>query len=256
MSGPRGARCERRGGRLLRAVLSAPPAAKLTVTPHVCSHLEKLRKRYAEDQKFRQKKIAYASAYQKAHYEEISARRRRRRESDPAYRQKLVDATQAYYQAHKKQLTEQLRRRRQTDPEHRDKVRARERKASRARDAMTRRKHRLRCVYGISLEEYDAMLDRQGGVCAICKKKPDEGKVLFVDHCHVTGMCAGSSATNATWYWHSATTTPTSCALPSPICRPHVIATGRKRARPGIPAIGVWHAWICVADDSAPTREC
>jgi Recombination endonuclease VII len=191
MSGPRGARCERRGGRLLRAVLSAPPAAKLTVTPHVCSHLEKLRKRYAEDQKFRQKKIAYASAYQKAHYEEISARRRRRRESDPAYRQKLVDATQAYYQAHKKQLTEQLRRRRQTDPEHRDKVRARERKASRARDAMTRRKHRLRCVYGISLEEYDAMLDRQGGVCAICKKKPDEGKVLFVDHCHMTGMVRG-----------------------------------------------------------------
>jgi Recombination endonuclease VII len=56
---------------------------------------------------------------------------------------------------------------------------------------MTRRKHRLRCVYGISLEEYDAMLDSQGGVCAICKKKPDEGKALFVDHCHVTGRVRG-----------------------------------------------------------------
>jgi hypothetical protein len=56
---------------------------------------------------------------------------------------------------------------------------------------MGRRKHRLRCIYGISLEEYDAMLDRQGGVCAICKRKPDEGKALFVDHCHVTGRVRG-----------------------------------------------------------------
>jgi Recombination endonuclease VII len=158
---------------------------------HVCSHLEQLRKRYAEDQEFRQKKIAYACAYQKAHKAEIRERRRRRRETDPAYRQKLLAAAQAYYEAHKEELTEDLRRRRQTDPEYRDKLLARERKQSRARDPMSRRKHRLRCIYRISLEEYDAMLNRQGGVCAICKKKPDEGKVLFVDHCHVTGQVRG-----------------------------------------------------------------
>src|SRR5262245_35902897 len=35
------------------------------------------------------------------------------------------------------------------------------------------------------------MLDRQGGVCAICRKKPDKGKPLCVDHCHVTGMVRG-----------------------------------------------------------------
>jgi Recombination endonuclease VII len=171
MSGPRGARCERRGGRLLRAISSAPPAAKFTGARHVCSHLEQLRKRYAEDQEFRQKKIAYACAYHKAHKEEISARRRRRREADPAYRQKLLAAAQAYREAHKEELSERRRRKRQTDPEHRDK--------------------RLRYIYGISLEEYGAMLARQGGVCAICKKKPDKGKVLFVDHCHVTGRVRG-----------------------------------------------------------------
>ena len=170
MSGPRGARCERRGGRLLRAISSAPPAAKFTGARHVCSHLEQLRKRYAEDQEFRQKKIAYACAYHKAHKEEISERRRRRRETDPAYRQKLLAAAQAYREAHKEELSGRRRRR---------------------RDPMARRKHRLRCIYGISLEEYDAMLDRQGGVCAICKKKPDEGKALFVDHCHITGRVRG-----------------------------------------------------------------
>jgi Recombination endonuclease VII len=137
----------------------------------VCSHLEQLRKRYAEDEEFRQKKIAYACAYHKAHKKEILERRRRRRETDPAYRQKLVAAAKAYREANKEELSERRRRKRQTDPEHRDK--------------------RLRYIYGISLEEYDAMLERQGGVCAICKKAPARGKVLFVDHCHVTGRVRG-----------------------------------------------------------------
>jgi hypothetical protein len=136
----------------------------------VCSHLEQLRKRYAEDQEFRQKKIAYASAYYKAHKEEIRERLRRKWETDPAYRQKRIAAAQAYREAHKEELSGRRGRR---------------------RDPMGRRKHRLRCIYGISLEEYDAMLDRQGGVCAICKRKPDEGKALFVDHCHVTGRVRG-----------------------------------------------------------------
>jgi len=35
------------------------------------------------------------------------------------------------------------------------------------------------------------MLAHQGGVCAICKRKPDKGKPLCVDHCHVTGMVRG-----------------------------------------------------------------
>jgi Recombination endonuclease VII len=157
----------------------------------VCSYLEQLRKRYAEDEEYRQKKIAHACAYQKAHKKEIRAQRRRKRETDPAYRQKLLAAGQAYYEAHKEELNERRRRRRQTDPEHRDKLLARERKQSRARDSMSRRKHRLRCNYGISLEEYDAMLARQGGVCAICKKKPAKGKPLCVDHCHVTGEVRG-----------------------------------------------------------------
>jgi Recombination endonuclease VII len=137
---------------------------------HVSS-LEQLRKRYAEDEKYRQKKIAYACSYQKAHKKEIREQRRRKREADPAYRQKLLAAAQAYYEAHKEELSERRRRKRQTDPEHRDK--------------------RLRYIYGISLEEYAAMLAHQGGVCAICKKKPDKGKPLCVDHCHVTGMVRG-----------------------------------------------------------------
>ena len=53
-----------------------------------------------------------------------------------------------------------------------------------SRDAYLKRK------YGITEAEYDALLSTQGGVCALCGKKP--GRVrLAVDHDHVTGQVRG-----------------------------------------------------------------
>jgi hypothetical protein len=46
------------------------------------------------------------------------------------------------------------------------------------------RNYRLR--YGITIEEYEAMLAKQGGVCALCKKPPKNIR-LAVDHDHQTG---------------------------------------------------------------------
>src|SRR5262245_46898769 len=43
-------------------------------------------------------------------------------------------------------------------------------------------------VYGISLEDYDVMFERQGGACSICKRT---GVTLCVDHCHLTGEVRG-----------------------------------------------------------------
>lgn len=40
----------------------------------------------------------------------------------------------------------------------------------------------LKCLYGITLEDFDRMFEEQGGVCYICKQ-PQE-KVLCVDHDH------------------------------------------------------------------------
>ena len=53
------------------------------------------------------------------------------------------------------------------------------------------RKRTLR-RYGITPEDYDRMLEEQGGGCAICGKTPEEeGKNLGVDHCHSTGIVRG-----------------------------------------------------------------
>lgn len=52
----------------------------------------------------------------------------------------------------------------------------------------------LRFHYGMTVEEYDALLTAQGGVCAVCKAgPPTEGrqKYLAVDHCHQDGHVRG-----------------------------------------------------------------
>ena len=56
----------------------------------------------------------------------------------------------------------------------------------------------LKQKYGISLAEYNDILEQQGGVCAICSKPErmrhgKSGKLapLAVDHCHATGKVRG-----------------------------------------------------------------
>jgi hypothetical protein len=44
----------------------------------------------------------------------------------------------------------------------------------------------LRSKYGITLEQYNKILKKQNGVCAICGEKETSkiNKILSVDHCH------------------------------------------------------------------------
>ena len=45
--------------------------------------------------------------------------------------------------------------------------------------------------YGISPNEYDRLLLKQDGRCAICKRLPYTKKGLVVDHCHETEIISG-----------------------------------------------------------------
>lgn len=42
-------------------------------------------------------------------------------------------------------------------------------------------------TYGITLEEYDTILEFQGGHCALCPAVPSPGKPLHIDHEHRRG---------------------------------------------------------------------
>jgi hypothetical protein len=70
---------------------------------------------------------------------------------------------------------------------------AKERYAS---DKLFYRRAELRRKFGLSLEDYNAMLEEQGGVCAICAQPETairQGRVLplAVDHNHKTGALRG-----------------------------------------------------------------
>lgn len=45
--------------------------------------------------------------------------------------------------------------------------------------------------YGITLEQYDLMLEAQNYCCAICAKPHNAPRPLSVDHCHRTGRVRG-----------------------------------------------------------------
>ena len=55
---------------------------------------------------------------------------------------------------------------------------------------------RLRRLYGIDWSVYAALLESQGGVCAVCKEPCPTGHRLAVDHCHASGVVRGLLCVN------------------------------------------------------------
>jgi Recombination endonuclease VII len=101
------------------------------------------------------------------------ARAKQRYAQDPVYREKILQIARAYRARHKAEISARNKLRRASDPKHRER----------------QRRSYLKQAYGISSEEYAALLTAQGKVCAICKKK--DRKRLSVDHCHDTRTVRG-----------------------------------------------------------------
>jgi hypothetical protein len=59
---------------------------------------------------------------------------------------------------------------------------------ARKRAYASKYRHRKARAYGLTLDQYDALIVAHGGVCAICGKEPDE---LVIDHDHNSGAVRG-----------------------------------------------------------------
>lgn len=113
-----------------------------------------------------------------------NAKRKARREGPQ--RERILEQKRAsWYRNHESNLKKL--REREGDPEFRRKQRERYERW-RKNDPRGVQRTALKNLYGITLEQWDRMLLRQGGRCAICEQPcPD----LHVDHCHATGKIRG-----------------------------------------------------------------
>lgn len=73
------------------------------------------------------------------------------------------------------------------EEKHADKIKARA--AARYEADRDTRKQKVRAarykrLYGITVEQFDKMMELQGGVCAICGRAPKPSRLLHVDHDH------------------------------------------------------------------------
>ncbi len=57
-------------------------------------------------------------------------------------------------------------------------------------------KHYNLAKFGLTLDEYNNVLENQDGLCAICRKTEKENKSLAVDHNHSTGQVRGLLCSN------------------------------------------------------------
>jgi hypothetical protein len=73
-----------------------------------------------------------------------------------------------------------------------DRVSANQRRRRSTPEARLRERaaHLMR-KYGMTIEQYDAMLEAQGGGCFICGRSPRDDISLHVDHDHSTGKVRG-----------------------------------------------------------------
>lgn len=61
------------------------------------------------------------------------------------------------------------------------------------------RKSNLKRKYGITLEQFNAYMLIQNGVCGICGNPPPVNENLHVDHCHATGKIRGLLCKSCNW---------------------------------------------------------
>ncbi len=140
---------------------------------------------------------AYHKRYREQHREKIRERKRqdylsnreaikaRSREWAALHRDQKVATSVVYRKRMRERILAYMKERYRHDPQRHISAMSAWRQAnpSRYRDQY------LRATFGISLSDYNVLLKRQGGVCAICRAAPKT--ILVVDHDHVTGGVRG-----------------------------------------------------------------
>lgn len=108
--------------------------------------------------------------YQKLYYEK---NKEKKSEYRKLHREQLKEYAKEYYKNNKEKALESSRK-------------------SRIKNKENVRVSQLKCTYGITLDDWNSLFEKQEGRCAICKRPQDYfEKSLAVDHNHKTGKVRG-----------------------------------------------------------------
>ena len=110
-----------------------------------------------------------------------SERKKKRYAESVDFRLRTLAFNRVFYAANKDAINAERRRKRAENPDPNRK--------QRKYYSQSGGRAWLKYYYGITPEEYDALLEQQNGVCAICKKRSVER--LCVDHDHPTDLIRG-----------------------------------------------------------------
>lgn len=109
----------------------------------------------------------WQSNWRKTHREQHNAAKKRYKERHPEYAQKCIDRAKRWYEQNREHVKQRSRA------------------------------WRLKDEFGITASEYDELLQKQNGVCAICRKENNrKGQRLHVDHEHTLGKVRGLLCNN------------------------------------------------------------
>lgn len=98
------------------------------------------------------------------------------------------------YQREYRQRPEVVERRKAYNKANSDKIKADRQRWYQSQNAEINARRRIAYrekVYGISAEDWNALFDSQGRVCAICKSDTPGKRHWSTDHCHTTGKVRG-----------------------------------------------------------------
>lgn len=102
-------------------------------------------------------------------------------------RESIKEQKRQYYKENREAIRERGRQYRQVN---RELLNDRQRQQRRENPAIIR-EQKYRRNYGLSFAQYEALLELQGRICAICGGIEPSGRALSVDHNHDTGKVRG-----------------------------------------------------------------
>lgn len=133
------------------------------------------RRRAIKSKEIDKKNLPYARAYKERNKEKELLRTQEWRDNNP---DAIKEYSKKYYHEHREEIMEKVVAWGNKNPE-------------------KKRRYRLKTVFGISTEEYEARLSSQKGVCAICglpemtKDKNGAIRPLSIDHDHTSNKIRG-----------------------------------------------------------------